>query len=48
MNDLVSILSIVGLVAAMAVVAGAAGYWCGKIDGDMEKLATYLKDDIDE
>ena len=41
MNDLVSILSIVGLVAAMAVVAGAAGY-C------MEKLATYLKDDIDE
>ena len=48
MNDLVSMLSIVGLVAAMAVVAGAAGYWCGKIDGNMEKLATYLKDDVDE
>lgn len=35
MNDLVSILSMVGLIAAMAVVAGAAGYWCGKIDGNI-------------
>ena len=45
MNDLVSLLSMGGLVA---VVGGYAGYWCGKIDGNMEKLATYLKDDIDE
>lgn len=48
MNDLVSILSMGGWLLLCAVVAGAAGYWCGKIDGNMEKLATYLKDDVDE
>lgn len=39
---------VLAAVIPTVVVVGFIAYHCGKIDGAMEKLATYLKDDIDE